>query len=54
MKKAFFEEYICPHCDEKLTKDEAERAVDCVCPSCRCPVDWEESEYPRWSKDMKL
>ena len=46
-------EYICPHCGYDMDEEEAESAVDCGCPACRCPVDWEESEYPRWPKDLK-
>ena len=35
-------EYICPHCGyEMLDENEAEGAVDCGCPSCRCIIDWE-------------
>ena len=47
------EEYICPYCDERLTENEAEGAVDCGCPSCRHIIDWEESEYPRYPKNIK-
>lgn len=47
-------EYICPHCSYEMDEEEADSAVDCGCPICRCPIDWEESEYPRYPKDLKV
>ena len=49
------EDYTCPYCGyEMLDESEAESTCDCGCPSCRRIIDWEESEYPRYPKDLKL
>ena len=36
------DEWICPHCGEELTEEEAEDTSDCGCPACRKLIDWEE------------
>jgi hypothetical protein len=35
-------EYICPHCGEELTEEEAESTCDEGCPACRCIIEWDE------------
>ena len=45
-----YPENICQHCGYEMDEEEAESAVDCGCPVCRCLLDWEESEYPRFAK----
>jgi phage FluMu protein Com len=36
--------YVCPHCGEILTAEEAESVCDCGCPSCRMFFDVEDYE----------
>ena len=46
-------DYTCPYCGYEMDEEEAESTCDEGCPSCRHIIDWEESEYPRWPKDLK-